>query len=492
MVVNAHRARLVITIAIILLALNNLFLMQHNALKEWSSVSPSIRSPDTFFDANVVSNDMQLPRPKKVHEKDGHDSSMTTHTFPTMHSHAASLDNSNDTKINSINNHIGKAYHQKKTTGTSQEQDPIRSSNPKSSKTSLDRSPIVLSKNSSEFNATIVVQLSGMMGNIIGKIAHGYGLKWRLKEDHGMRSDLWLHQNRDKWQLRARKSLQKCFQFASGLEFEHDGNREECNAKMTLQESWFGKNPYGGIISSDESVSLALEEFINDTQIPRVGTTRTSNATIASGTNDTISLPFLHSNFMVHIEFDKGSRSFIQRYYHKFREFFRFDFEEPTCCNPQTRPDPDESVFHFRNFKKELNNPKQSRFPELGPNQIAQEIFRHLNPGDKVAIISRFADKYVQLHVKALERRGLNVRVIEGNSGEQDFCFLLSAEKEILGSDKSTFFFWAAVLGNAQKVRLHSIGADYRYSSYEHPPELKKRFLFSNHDVNATLDPGWR
>lgn len=100
---------------------------------------------------------------------------------------------------------------------------------------------------------------------------------------------------------------------------------------------------------------------------------------------------------------------------------------------------------------------KRLGFEELSPNKTAFELFGHLNPGDKVAITTRFGGKDVEPYVSALQGRGLQVRVIEGQSGTQDFCFLMSAQKELVGSLKSTFVTWAAYLGDMKRANLYRV-----------------------------------
>jgi hypothetical protein len=100
---------------------------------------------------------------------------------------------------------------------------------------------------------------------------------------------------------------------------------------------------------------------------------------------------------------------------------------------------------------------KQLGFEELSPNKTAFELFGHLKPGNKVAITTRFGGKAVEPYVAALKGRGLQVRVIEGQSGTQDFCFLMSAQKELVGSSLSTFVMWAAYLGDMKRANLYRV-----------------------------------
>ena len=113
-------------------------------------------------------------------------------------------------------------------------------------------------------------------------------------------------------------------------------------------------------------------------------------------------------------------------------------------------------------------------FEELSPNKTAYELFGHLNPGDKVAITTRFGDKDVEPYVSALQARELQVRVIEGQSGTQDFCFLMSAQKELVGSFLSTFVSWAAYLGDMKRANL------YRVIGLNTPTDLRMPFNWTH------------
>ena len=337
------------------------------------------------------------------------------------------------------------------------------------------------SRHSANFNATVVAGISGEMGNQIGYMSRGLLLKWALFDDHGVRSQLWLrHQSHRKW-IGARASMQKCFASTRTMDFER-GNTEEFDAKKATQESRYGRAAYAYAGAFEHNNLTAFVERIEAAGLPSDGN---ASSAIEVGTDTTMSLPFIHSTgLQPPLAWDTPQ---LQRYYAKIRRFFAFDFNSTQCCNPAAKPDPDESVFHFRNFKTELRRPSiRINFPELGPRQAARDLFGHLPRGSKVAIISRFLDDNVQRHVTAFEDRGLRVRVISGNSGEQDFCFLLSAEKEIAGAAKSTYFYWAGLLGRAETVRLYTVDltvAD-QYRSFG-------RFNVSNLVTNSTLDADW-
>jgi hypothetical protein len=143
---------------------------------------------------------------------------------------------------------------------------------------------------------------------------------------------------------------------------------------------------------------------------------------------------------------------------------------------------------------------KRLGFEDLHPTIVANQLFEHLSPGSKVAIVTYMTattgtggsnsrshrhhhlnETHVYPYVQALQARGLVVRVVTpilATTGRgrrvdgakiydssmttdlHDFCFLLQTRKELVGMAKSTFLFWAAVLGRAQRVRLYSIDSD--------------------------------
>ena len=201
------------------------------------------------------------------------------------------------------------------------------------------------------------------------------------------------------------------------------------------------------------------------------------------------SFPFVYVDvFLPHIPL-------FEECYTLVREFFTID--EKAIC--KQIPDPDETVLHFRNFLTEM--PKRGKhlgFEELSANKTAKELFANHKPGEKVAIISRFGDK-VDEYIQAMESiRGLKVRYIENQTGNEDFCFLVKAQKEIIGTYMSSFSWWAGVLGDAKKVRSYTVdskdtrdrgvvnltqnlkNANISYS----PPELKEKFSFEFYEAD--------
>lgn len=132
-------------------------------------------------------------------------------------------------------------------------------------------------------------------------------------------------------------------------------------------------------------------------------------------------------------------------------------------------------------------------FAEMEPDEAARRLLGHLEPGDRVAVVSRFDAVSEAPLVHALSRRGLRVRLVQDQTGVQDFCFLMHARRELIGPGKSTFFFWAAVLGNATRVRSYwldtpevraNIGGDFREDYVWRTPELRERFRIELYPVD--------
>ena len=127
-------------------------------------------------------------------------------------------------------------------------------------------------------------------------------------------------------------------------------------------------------------------------------------------------------------------------------------------------------------------------FEELDANKTAEELFGHLEPGEKVAITTRFpSSPGLMPYLDAFKRRGIQARVINQTSGTEDFCFLMNAQKELVGIGKSTFFVWAAILGNCTNVRVYSVdspavrrrnmGRPIVHYNFSHP-EIASRIRF--------------
>ena len=163
----------------------------------------------------------------------------------------------------------------------------------------------------------------------------------------------------------------------------------------------------------------------------------------------------------------KRFATFSLEYEDELRHMYRMNEADPYCCNE--RVGPDETVLHFRNFVGEMPRVGiELGFEELSPTKIAKEMFHDLKSGDKVSIITRIKNEVVdQIQENiTLAHPGVSVRVLTNNSGVQDFCLLKTAQKEIIGSVRSTFVSWAAFLGHQQRARLYYLDSERFRSRY--------------------------
>jgi len=177
------------------------------------------------------------------------------------------------------------------------------------------------------FNLITSAQLSGEMGNNLGKIAHGYGLAWWLQQDYGNANSVLLrHQENPKW-VRGRDALQKCFPNSRAWDFRA-ANTLEFLSQKEGQKKWlgeqFGEAPGG---KTRGEIDKYLQEFL--------ALKGHEKARPADGQSNNISLPFLYANKFVQLS------AFMDRFYDDYRKLFQFD--NISCCN--LMPEPDESVF---------------------------------------------------------------------------------------------------------------------------------------------------
>ncbi|GFH58297.1 hypothetical protein CTEN210_14773 [Chaetoceros tenuissimus] len=208
-------------------------------------------------------------------------------------------------------------------------------------------------------------------------------------------------------------------------------------------------------------------------EIVRFALNNSSTFRLSNGTHP--SSPFIYLNNAMVSSFEKAQ---IMR----FRNLFQFDMDNPKCCNPQISPYANETVFHFRNFKREM----PQGFTEMGANETYTELFSDAKIGDNVAIITRFDnDEETKNIANVLKSNGLRVRIISGQSGEQDFCFLLKSKQKIVGSTRSTFFIWAGLLGNSSLVHSYAIGNQIQ--GLNMTGFMNKTFITTRHGIDKKL-----
>jgi hypothetical protein len=298
---------------------------------------------------------------------------------------------------------------------------------------------------------TIVCQLSGEMGNNLGKLGRCLSLKWWLesgafynathKLGYSARVAL-RHQENNKWH-RGYRDLQRCFPKTNQFDFS-EANNKEFGDIWKMQHQLFGGNERVGASSPFNEINMY------DKQQIAVGLKSFASAAYErhalfynAASKSNISLPYLFANYIQKVD------PLADQFYDENRQFFHFS--ESSCC--KLKADSDESVFHYRNFKQEMPNRWNSLgYHEADPQQTVNDLLGHLKEGDTIAIVTRFSGESAQSYVDAFEARGLKVRVVDGQDGPADFCFLMSARKEVVGLTKSSYLMWAGYLGNATRV----------------------------------------
>eukprot|EP00980_Cylindrotheca_fusiformis_P014153 scaffold3716_cov69-Cylindrotheca_fusiformis.AAC.38 len=300
---------------------------------------------------------------------------------------------------------------------------------------------------------TIIVQLNGEMGNHMHKIASGLCVKDHIEKNLGLKTELKFRaQERSKWE-RAMIWTKQAFPSMRPFDFRA-ANTEEYDQVHYLQEQWLQHlimSKALNLTGVQDPAALNHVRSLSNVQDVLAILHQTRFMERPSLSSNNFSIPHVYINGWL------GYKC-IELLLDDLKDFFTFD-EETNC---QQVPEPDESVFHLRNFLVEMprmgiREGRTRGFEELSPNKTALEIFADYKPGDKVAIVSRFEERTDE-YIRALRTlKGIDARYIKGQTGNQDFCFLMKTQQEIIATRKSTFATWASILGNAKKTRLYSI-----------------------------------
>jgi hypothetical protein len=219
--------------------------------------------------------------------------------------------------------------------GRNNNRQPVQDSTPLKKKTTSSRTTIQ-DDDTVVPDASIVVQLSGEMGNNLNKIAFGRGLQLLMKEQYGIHVNLVLrHQAHPKWIL-ARKSIQKCFPNLRQFDFEA-GNRPEMKEREIQQKLTFGYKSFGLILNEKVHNETRTMQVLDNLQALVNQTRGNSNSNMPMmmmepGAN--IRVPYILADQMVDL-------SFLDRFKDDFWEFFQFD--DQRCC--AQLPEADETVF---------------------------------------------------------------------------------------------------------------------------------------------------
>lgn len=337
-------------------------------------------------------------------------------------------------------------------------------------------------------HVTIVVQLSGEMANNLHHIAHGYGLKYMLEEDHGVNTTLVLRHyegpnNRaknPKWKS-ARDNLQTCFPELAQLSFGAGNKKKDLDHKQKIQREWIGDETtdriFGLVNSADPNeIQQGLKLLANDI-LKRPG-----RPIVEEGTSP-IGIPFLLSQTL-------DAFPSIDRAYTALRHFLRMN--ETACC-ADLRPGPLDSVFHFRNYASELPAERAYTmgFAELSPTKVATEVFPPTHRTKHIYIATRIYNQMARNYEEALLVSAPNrtVSIVRDQTGVQDFCFLSRTHHELVGNARSTYVLWAALLsqtvGKARLYHVNTAGLRERHPNFWERftynfthPDLKDRIQF--------------
>lgn len=283
---------------------------------------------------------------------------------------------------------------------------------------------------------TLVVQLRGELCNQISALASAK-ITQILAQQVGIKIQLiGQHQNHKKW-VRGRDDFIKCFPNLRNFKFDGGVHDSAFETARTRQEAWLSKQD---------------QNLLKDARRPGIQLVKrllkNPNSTMATTDSD-YSVPYLMTTAFSRFEVLQPA------YYEPIREFFRMD--EEICCKLQ--PEPAESVLHVRNFLTELGQRAFAMgFIELSPYRLVNELFRDVGvqENETVAIVSRFPET-MQPYVNEFKKKHIRVRLINNQSGVEDFCFLRGAEHKMVGHYSSTFAAWAAILGNSTSVRLYTV-----------------------------------
>jgi hypothetical protein len=210
--------------------------------------------------------------------------------------------------------------------------------------------------------ATIVCQLSGEMGNNLGKYAHCHVVAQLLLRRYHMRTTIVLrHQDHGKW-VKGARDLQRCVPFFRSMDFA-GANSREFDSTREMQVAMLGRNASEVLLSRLETstdrlapgeLDEALRMFADLVEASRRGDPPFRKSGTAAeiqrsnGTSETIRVPFLHVAWMSSID------AYVDEFVGDFRELFAFDTAslssngtvaggDIACCG--VLPYEDETVF---------------------------------------------------------------------------------------------------------------------------------------------------
>lgn len=304
--------------------------------------------------------------------------------------------------------------------------------------------------NSSPNNTTeIIIQLSGQFGNHLSKIAAGIAVALEL-EARGRHTSLVLQRPaRGHSGDQTAALLQECFPWLRNVSFHTKINTPN---DLPKNLAWNSESP---------------RDF--DRVMDSIVTSKQSS---------------------VYVDYLCGLDLIVDRHYTALQRFFVMD-----CCSSSEETIAYSTVFHYRNFAREMpRRGKQKGYEEIEAQSMMKLLFPNQNITNirsPMLIVTPFAPD-VQPFVDVLQQQGIDVHVRAASTPVQDFCRLQSATDTMIGLARSTFFLWAALLGNTPHVRAYSIDSEWKRQSkspvWDHynwsHPGLERRFHFELYHVS--------
>jgi hypothetical protein len=176
---------------------------------------------------------------------------------------------------------------------------------------------------------TIVVKLSGEMGNNLCKFATGRGLQVWAKQKYGIDTRLVVrHQDARKW-VSASENVKRCFPNLRQFDYEL-GNTKEYDTRKRQQERWLGDLNRRLIIESAQEDEI--EEGLRT--LHQILSWNNVSVSAYNESEANITLPYMKADYLSMLDV------WVDRYYDEYRRYFMFD---GGCC--KLKPHADESVF---------------------------------------------------------------------------------------------------------------------------------------------------
>ncbi len=342
-----------------------------------------------------------------------------------------------------------------------QDNDWVKSTNDTSEIAALDSS-FEVSHPTKEPVLTLLVMLNGEFGNHMGNIIRAWGVAKNAERRFGLTTRLVFHQQIIRGSVSGKaaptaRQLKECI-----LRPTYIRAGDFALGKRLVDEGYFYELPRE-VFQPDQFDLQTVVDYLSD-HPELIQEEMTSNSTIVeNGTK----VPRL----MIRVQYI-NIFSVVDKFYDDLLKTFVFDDE--ICCGKtlDEPPEDDETILHLRNFATELRREslrKARGFEQLDKDRIASELLGHLKEGDKIALAGRnlqrdAADNSTEAYgiVESIKAKNMTVRFSPGTSGMNDFCFLKSARKELIGTSTSTYTVLASIMAgpSLKRATLYQYVAD--------------------------------